>query len=165
MKIRNLLPEYYPKTVALLQRAFSPSRYEVQLFEDLHRKGRVIYEWVCLHRDTVTAYIGFTQAYDGKEACGLHLAPLAVSPPLQGQGIGSELLRFALRQEIIRERTIFVLGRPKFYRKFGFELCPLPVCPFTRNNANFQSIRNSTTRRYTVGYEPEFTTNTPQGTK
>lgn len=159
MKIRHLLPEHYPKTAALLQRAFSPSRYEVQLFENLHQKGRVIYEWVCLHRDTVIAYVAFTQAYDGKEVCGLHLAPLAVSPHLQGQGIGSELLRFAMRHETVREKTVFVLGSSKFYRKFGFEPCPLPVCPITRNNANFQSIRNSTARRYTVGYEPEFTTN------
>jgi putative acetyltransferase len=156
MKIRKLTPENYPKTSALLHRAFSPGRYEVQLFEKLHEKGRVMYDWVCIHRDTITAYIAFTNAYDGTQVCGLHLAPVAVNPQLQGQGIGSELVRFALRQDVIRDHPIFVLGNPKFYQKFGFEPCSLPVCPFARNNANFLSIRNSTSRRYTVGYEPEF---------
>jgi putative acetyltransferase len=116
----------------------------------------MIYEWVCLHRDTVTAYVAFTQAYDGKEVCGLHLAPLAVNPHLQGQGIGSELLRFAMRQEVVMERTIFVLGSSKFFRKFGFAPCAFPVCPFTRKNADFQSVGHCAARRYTIGYEPEF---------
>ncbi len=156
MKIRPLTPENYPKAAALLQQAFAPSRYEVQLFDKLHEQGRTLREWVCIHRTTITAYIAFSNAYDGKKVCGLHLAPLAVKPQMQGQGIGSELLRFALRQEGIRESTIFVLGDPKFYRKFGFERCALPLCPFDKGNAHFLSIRNTATHRYTVGYEPEF---------
>jgi putative acetyltransferase len=156
MKIRQLTPENYPKVAALLQQAFPRSKYEVQLFDKLHEKGRALHEWVCLHRDTVTAYIAFSNAYNGATVCGLHLAPLAVKPQTQNQGIGSELLRFALRQEVIKASTIFVLGSSKFYQKFGFERCVLPLCPLDKSNAQFLSIRNDTTHQYTVGYEPEF---------
>jgi putative acetyltransferase len=79
-----------------------------------------------------------------------------VKPEFQRQGIGSELLRFALRQEAIKTSTIFVLGDPRFYRKFGFAPCTMPICPFDKNNRHFLSLRNTTTSQFTVGYEAEF---------
>lgn len=157
MKIRQLTPEYYAKASALLRQAFPGSSSEEQLVENLHKHGRSLHEWVCIHINSVIAYIAFSNAYNNTAVCGLHLAPLAVKPEFQGQGIGSELLRFALRQEAIRDNTIFVLGDPAFYRKFGFARCPMPICPFDKGNAHFLSIRNNTTSRFTVGYEPEFT--------
>lgn len=156
MKIRPLTPENYPKASALLRQAFPRSTSEVQLVENLHKNGKPVQEWVCLHINAVIAYIAFTRAYNSSSVCGLHLAPLAVKPEFQRQGIGSELLRFALRQEIIKSDTIFVLGDPRFYRKFGFEPCPMPICPFAKNNAQFLSLRNNTTSQFTVGYEAEF---------
>ena len=59
-----------------------------------------MHEWVFPVRDSVVAYIGFTNAYNGKKIVGLHLEPIAVQPQMQRQGIGSELLRFVLRQEV-----------------------------------------------------------------
>jgi len=156
MKIRPLTLDQFPKVAALLQQAFPRSRYEVNLFDALHKKERALHEWVCLHRDTVTAYIAFSNAYDGTKICGLHLAPLAVKPQMQHQGIGSELLRFALRQEVIRGSTLFVLGNPAYYRRFGFERCALPLCPFDKGNTHFLSLRNTAPHQYIVGYEPEF---------
>ena len=128
----------------------------MQLVENLHKNGKVVYEWVCIHINAVIGYIAFSNAYNGTTVCGLHLAPLAVRPEFQGQGIGSELLRFALRQEGIRDSTVFVLGDPRLYRKFGFAPCAMPICPFDKNNAHFLSLRNTTTGPFTVGYEAEF---------
>jgi putative acetyltransferase len=156
MKIRKLTPEEYAKASALLQQTFSKSAYEAQLFENLHRNGKTVHEWVCIHVNMVIAYIAFTKAYHGSTVCGLHLGPLAVKPEFQHQGIGSELLRFALRQDVIRENTLFVLGAPGFYQQFGFEPCAQPLCPFDRNNAHFLSIRNTTSSPFSVGYESEF---------
>ena len=157
MKIRKLTTEDYPRASALLRQAFPGSNYEVKLVEDFHRNGTEVHEWVCLHINKVVAYIGFSNAYDGSdEVCGLHLAPLAVKPEFQGQGIGSELLRFALRQDVIKEKKLFVLGDPGFYQKFGFELCKNPICPFDKNNEHFLSIRNEPSSPFTVGYEAEF---------
>ena len=156
MKIRTLTPENYGKVSALLRQVFPGSTYELQLVENFHKNGKAVHEWVCIHTNMIIAYIAFSYAYNGSAVCGLHLAPLAVKPEFQNQGIGSELLHFALRQDAIKENTIFVLGDPGFYTKFGFELCTIPICPFDEENAHFLSIRNNTSSQFTVGYEPEF---------
>jgi putative acetyltransferase len=156
MKIRKLTSENYAKVSALLGQAFPDSTYEVQLVEKLHKNGKTMHEWVCIHTNRIIAYIAFSNAYNGSDVCGLHLAPLAVKPEFHKQGIGSELLRFALRQTVIKGNTIFVLGPPIFYRKFGFDSCATPICPFDKKNAHFLSIRNNTHSQFTVRYESEF---------
>lgn len=52
---------------------------------------------------------------------GMGLAPIAVMPNRQRQGIGSKLVEAGL--EILRERGcpfVIVLGHPEFYPRFGF---------------------------------------------
>jgi putative acetyltransferase len=156
MKIRPVDEEYIPKITALLRQAFPQSQYEMQLFANLHAKGRVRHEWVCLYKGKVAAYILYTQAFDGKKVCGLHLAPVAVKPEFQKKGIGSELIRYSLRQHVIQSQTLFVLGKPKFYEKFGFKLCTNPVCPFDKDNKHFLTRGGDVDHGFTVGYEPEF---------
>jgi putative acetyltransferase len=156
MKIQKLTIENRPKVYALLQCAFPRSSYEAGLVQKLHENGRPVHEWVCLHTNKVIAYIAFTNAYHGSNICGLHLAPMAVTPEFQKQGVGSELLKFALRQEPIKSQTLFVLGEPGFYRRFGFEQCSTPICPFDENNAHFLAMRNDATTHFVVGYDPEF---------
>jgi putative acetyltransferase len=156
MKIRKLIPEYYSMVSALLRQAFPDSNYEEQLVDNLHKNKKPLHEWICIQNGRTVAYIAFSNAYYRAQICGLHLAPFAVHPKDQHIGIGSELLRFALRQDAIRDSTIFVWGNPGYYKKFGFELCVTPICPFDENNSHFLSIRNNTTSKYTVGYEPEF---------
>ena len=158
MKIRKLSPDLFAKASALLRQSFPGSDYEERLVVNLHKNEKVIHDWVCIHTNKVIAYIGFSNAYNGDEVCGLHLAPLAVKPDFQHQGIGTELLRFALRQDVIRESTLYVLGKPAFYKKFGFEHCTNPICPFDKENKNFLTIRNSESAQFTIGYEPEFRT-------
>ena len=156
MKIQKVTEETRSKVYALLQRAFPGSDYEAQLVQKLHEHGKPPYEWVCIHTNKVIAYLAFTNAYHGQEVCGLHLAPMAVMPDFQRQGVGSELLRFALRQEAIKNQPLFVLGSPGFYAKFGFEPCSMPICPFDKDNKHFLSMRNETNSPFTIGYEPEF---------
>ena len=156
MKIRKPTREILPKVSAMLSSAFPKSRYEAKLVEQFHGNDTPIHEWVCIHINKVIAYIAFSNAYNGNEICGLHLAPLAVAPKFQRQGFGSELLNFALRQESIKKSPLFVLGNPEFYSKFGFELCTTPICPFDKENRHFLAIRNTTTTRFIVGYEDEF---------
>lgn len=156
MKIRKPTEENQAKVYALLRRAFPRSEYEATLVEQLHGNDRPVHEWVCLHINKVIAYIAFSNAYNGNDICGLHLAPMAVAPDFQKQGVGSELLRFALRQEPIKSQTLFVLGEPGYYKKFGFEACRAPLCPFDRGNQHFLSLRNTAASSFTLGYEPEF---------
>lgn len=155
MKIRNVTPEYLPKALGLLRRAFPDDR-EARLVESLHNNGKTIHDWVCIHINKVIGYIGFTNAYHGSEVCGLHLAPLAVKEEFRNQEIGAGLVRFALRQDVIKSRTLFVLGDPGYYRRFGFEPCDRPICPFDKKNEHFMSIRNVASSPFTVRYEKEF---------
>jgi putative acetyltransferase len=156
MKIQKLSIENRPKVYALLQRAFPGSDYEAKLVQKLHENSRTLHEWVCVHVNKAIAYIAFSPAYHGKEVCGLHLAPMAVAPDFQKQGVGTELLQFALRQGEIKSQPLFVLGEPGYYRRFGFEPCKVPVCLFDADNAHFLSMRNTFTDSFIVGYESDF---------
>jgi len=156
MKIRKPTQEIFVKISALLSSAFPKSQYEAKLVEQFHDNETPIHEWVCIHTNKVVGYIAFSNAYDGEKICGLHLAPMAVTPTFQRQGLGSELLNFALRQDLIKNSPIFVLGNPKFYKRFGFEPCTVPLCPFAPKNKHFLALRNTTTTQFTIGYEPEF---------
>ncbi len=158
MKIQTVTEEIRAKVYALLRRAFPGSEHEADLVQALHAQDKIPYEWVAIHTNKVIAYVAFSQAYHGREVCGLHLAPMAVAPDFQKQGVGSELLHFALRQEPIKNQTLYVLGKPGFYRRFGFVPCSQPICPFAKNNAHFLCLRNAAGSSFTVGYELEFKT-------
>ncbi len=156
MKIQPVTDETRPKAKALLLLAFSGSTYEAELVQKLHANHKSMHAWVCIQTNRVIGYIAFTNAYHGKDVCGLHLAPMAVTPEFQRQGVGSQLIRFALRQPAIKDQTLFVLGAPAFYRKFGFEPAATPLCPFDKDNAHFLAMRNTAGINHVVGYEPEF---------
>jgi putative acetyltransferase len=52
----------------------------------------------------------------------LALAPMAVRPEFQNQGIGSELVRQGLEEcHRLGSRMVVVLGHSSFYPRFGFE--------------------------------------------
>jgi putative acetyltransferase len=51
----------------------------------------------------------------------LALAPMAVHPEFQNQGIGSRLVMEGLeRYRSLGHRIVVVLGHPKYYPRFGF---------------------------------------------
>ncbi|WP_375505552.1 GNAT family N-acetyltransferase [uncultured Nostoc sp.] len=52
----------------------------------------------------------------------LGLAPLAVHPQFQRQGIGNALIKAGLEiAEVKKEAIVIVLGHPHFYTRFGFQ--------------------------------------------
>jgi putative acetyltransferase len=53
---------------------------------------------------------------------GMGLAPMAVLPELQGQGIGSRLVESGLQRLAESQcQFVVVLGHPEFYARLGFE--------------------------------------------
>ncbi len=80
---------------------------------------------VAVYDDRVVGHIFFTTAtVDGKNDTveGMGLAPMAVLPEHQRQGIGSALVEHGL--EILRDRPcpyVIVLGHPEYYPRFGFK--------------------------------------------
>jgi putative acetyltransferase len=75
--------------------------------------------------DTVVAHILFTPVTVesvGQRVVGMGLAPMAVLPNRQRQGIGALLVRRGV--DILRLRGcpfIVVVGHPEYYPRFGFE--------------------------------------------
>ena len=85
------------------------------------------------------------------------LGPISVLPPYQRQGIGSRLIREALR--ILRERGAsgcVVLGEPEYYSRFGFQADPHLVLPSVPPEY-FQSLSfGSSKPRGMVTYDDAF---------
>lgn len=78
------------------------------------------------------AFSPVTSDIDGSPV-GFILAPLAVAPGQQKQGIGSTLVRKGLRQLADRDvGVVFVYGDPAYYARFGFcrDLAERYVPPF-----------------------------------
>jgi putative acetyltransferase len=75
--------------------------------------------------DAVVGHILFTPVViegTAREVLGMGLAPMAVLPGHQRQGIGSQLVRRGL--DILRERGcpfVVVVGHPEYYPRFGFK--------------------------------------------
>lgn len=145
--------------LAVIDAAFAPSTYEAELVQRLLRNQREIRHWVSVSdAGGISGHILYTRAYHGETPIGWHLAPLAVLPEWQRQGVGSELLRETLDASELGGEPVFVLGAPAYYGRFGFELVPNPVCAFDEGNAHFMAQRwnGAGGPAFTVGYEPEF---------
>ena len=70
----------------------------------------------------IVGHICFTPVtIDGSSLAVAGLAPMAVAPERQNQGIGSQLVRFGL-DECRRAgfAAVVVLGHPEYYPRFGF---------------------------------------------
>jgi putative acetyltransferase len=97
---------------------------EVRLVDALRDGGHGRISLVAEEDGQVVGHILFsvlTIATPQGEIEALSLAPLAVVPSRQRQGIGSSLVREGLRA--CREaghRIVIVLGHPEFYPRFGF---------------------------------------------
>ena len=79
---------------------------------------------VALDGDKIVGHILFTPAVieaEGKEIVGMGLAPMAVLPECQRQGIGSKLIRAGLDEmQKTKPPFVIVLGHPEYYPRFGF---------------------------------------------
>ena len=82
---------------------------------------------------------------DLEGTAALAVAPLCVTPPRQGEGMGSALMtELIARAEAVGWPMVLVLGNPRFYRRFGFEPAgPLGMHyrPVGRDNPHFQVRR------------------------
>jgi putative acetyltransferase len=97
---------------------------EAQLVDALRRGGYVQLSLVAEQAGQVVGHILFSDLpilTDTGEVPALALAPMAVLPEFQRQGIGSALVRRGL--EVCKEqghRIVIVVGHPHFYPRFGF---------------------------------------------
>lgn len=80
---------------------------------------------VALQEDRIVGHVLFSAARlagSGEATTCALLAPLAVLPEHQNQGLGGRLIRDGLeRLAAAGVELVFVLGHPGYYRRFGFE--------------------------------------------
>ncbi len=96
---------------------------EADLIDKLRKACAEALSLVAEDGGAVVGHILFTPVVvEGRLGSGMGLAPMAVLPARQRQGIGSQLVRRGL--DILRERGcpfIVVVGHPEYYPRFGFE--------------------------------------------
>jgi putative acetyltransferase len=98
---------------------------EVDLVDGLRRDGAVLVAAVAERAGEILGHVAFSrmfvEASDGRRVPAVALAPLAVAPASQRQGIGDALTRHGLeRLRAQGERIVIVLGHPAYYPRFGF---------------------------------------------
>jgi len=97
---------------------------EANLVDALRSKASPFISLVAVVDDQIAGHIFFSpvtieSSEGGFEAMGL--APMAVLPEYQNQGIGSQLVREGLKEcARIGHEIVVVLGHPEFYPRFGF---------------------------------------------
>ncbi|MEH2179793.1 GNAT family N-acetyltransferase [Nostoc sp.] len=99
---------------------------EAQLVEKIRYSDRYISELslVAEIENVVVGHILFSYIdLVGKETLQvLGLAPMAVNPQFQRQGVGSALVQTGLEKAHTKgEAIVIVLGHPQFYTRFGFQ--------------------------------------------
>jgi putative acetyltransferase len=98
---------------------------EANIVNSLRSNGNLILSMVAVEGDHVVGHIAFSPMKfenSGVESKIVALAPMAVTPSKQRQGIGSKLVKEALK--ILQERDfegVLLIGHPGFYPKFGFK--------------------------------------------
>ena len=98
-------------------------RAEADLVDALRAAGRLLLSLVAEEEGTIVGHVAFSPVtIDGPagRSLGIGLGPLAVLPPRQRQGFGSELVRRGISELAPRRQTMVVLGNPRYYARFGF---------------------------------------------
>ncbi|MBE9034349.1 GNAT family N-acetyltransferase [aff. Roholtiella sp. LEGE 12411] len=125
MNIRSETLLDYPAIAEVNTLAFGQEN-EAKLVEEIRRSDHYIGElsMVAEVEGVVVGHILFSYIdLVGAETLQvLGLAPIAVCPQFQRQGIGSKLVQAGLERANVRgEAMVIVLGHPQFYPRFGFK--------------------------------------------
>lgn len=167
IEIRKEQKNDYEEVYNLVKTAFEKAKEsdgnEQDLVVDLRNSDNFVPELslVAKKDDKIVGYILFTKIQIGKYE-ELALAPLAVLPEYQRQGIGSKLIKEG--HKIAKEmgyHYVVVLGSDKYYPKFGYEKASKYGIkpPFDVPDENFMVIKLNDLRKEIIGtvkYAKEF---------
>jgi putative acetyltransferase len=107
-----------------VNRCAFPSNDEAILVEKLRKSGEVI-SLVAMKHDKMVGHVLLSTAIienSDESFPVLVLAPVAVLPEFQNQGIGTKLIEKGIEEARKRGYSIVtVLGHPKYYPRFGFK--------------------------------------------
>jgi putative acetyltransferase len=111
-------------SISSLHRAAFGGACEAMLVDRLRLDELVVASLVALDDDELVGHILFSALkvdVDGRAVRAVALAPMAVQPARQKQGIGARLIAKGLA--VVRERhceAVIVLGHKGYYPRFGF---------------------------------------------
>jgi len=163
-RIRLREPRDDQAIAAVVAAAFG-GRNEVALIDALRRDGDMISECVALDDGgAVVGHVAFSRLDITSAAHKLRasaLAPLAVAPDRQNQGVGETLTRHAIGR--LRDRghdLIVVQGHPAYYTRFGFSnvLAKLLDAPYSGDSFMALELAPGTlgSSRWVVAYPRAF---------
>ena len=133
---------------------------EVRLVDALRRNRHIVFSLVAEDQNRLVGHIALSMMTIG-ESQAIALAPLAVVPQRQRQGIGSQLVVAGLAEcRRLGHDCVFVLGSTKYYPRFGFQ----PARPFGiiyKDGSDFfmvTELAKDAVRRFSgeARYLPEF---------
>jgi putative acetyltransferase len=97
---------------------------EAALVDLLRQNGKATISLVAEQNGQIVGHILFSPVTIESEAdafAAIGLAPLAVLPQFQKQGVGSLLVKHGLEQcRDLGQECVVVLGHPEYYPRFGF---------------------------------------------
>lgn len=125
INVRREQPDDIPAVRLVNELAFERSE-EADLVDKLRMTCPDALSLVAEEDGQIVGHILFTPALiddEGETVKGMGLAPMAVAPLRQRQGIGSKLVEHGLTQLKARGCPfVIVVGHPDFYPRFGFEI-------------------------------------------
>ena len=118
-------PEEEGEIRDVVRAAFGPEEGVERIVDDLRRSDAWVgLSFVAEYEGRLVGHVSFTRSLldaPNRLVEVLVLSPLSVRPARQGQGIGSALVRYALRElEERSEPLVFLEGSPAYYARFGF---------------------------------------------
>lgn len=136
--IRSERKQDYASIYDVNKQAFDGSDSEPRLVEAIRQSPDFIPELslVAVEEDCVIGHILFSPIAiktDSGDISAISLAPLAVRPEFQNQGIGSALVIHGLKEcAHVGYKVVIVLGHPDYYPRFGFSSAAAMgiKCPF-----------------------------------
>lgn len=121
--MRPAAADDHPSIRRVIQLAFGGTD-EVKLVDGLRAGGWVLLELVAEFDNQIVGHVLFSRialVTQTDRVSLVSLAPVAVLPEYQQQGIGSQLIRSGLKHLRDQGETIVVvLGHPDYYPRFGF---------------------------------------------
>ncbi len=113
-------------SIAAVHRAAFPTQLEADLVQSLRDTGQLTASLAAIRTGQVVGHVAFSSArvVGGPLTAKIAwLAPLAVRPECQRQGIGSALVEAGLVAcKTVGLDGVVVVGEPAYYGRFGFSL-------------------------------------------
>ena len=158
MHVRDEAPGESLKVRRVVEAAFGQAD-EADLVDALRASGDVVLSLVAEDEDEIVGHLLFSKL-QAPSHC-LALAPLAVLPRHQTQGIGTALVEEGLaRAKRDAWQAVFVLGDPDYYGRFGFALSSTEKFETTYPKSHFMALdlvpRALSKRDGAVIYAPPF---------